>query len=127
MANSAYEVLKDEPLIMKDMSDKHAYFHVDEDGVPGLWLIAPRTAGASDEWASTARDCAERAKHSWFRIFTDMASRSYRPVPSKRDLGKPEFPVGETFMSLINIAFKGKIIKGPDCIDHPVIKKKIGA
>lgn len=91
---------------------------VNMDGVGFLW---PITVMESDNtWVESAQNCANIAKDQWIRIVSNSPAKRYDYHPANKHAGTaPKWP-NETFIEMLNLAFKNKVIKS---LDHPVIKE----
>ncbi|MCB1129922.1 MAG: hypothetical protein KDN05_02260 [Verrucomicrobiae bacterium] len=94
------------------------YLAVNMDGVGFLW---PITVTESDNtWLESAHNCAAIAQNQWIRVVSNGPAKRYDYHPAKKHAEvKPKWPK-ETFIEMLNLAFKNKVIKS---LDHPAIKE----
>jgi hypothetical protein len=73
-------------------------------------------------WHTSAAEAAERAIRSWVRVTANMSLGAYEISEAVANLSEPDWP-DQSMPELLSIAFKGRVIEGPE---HPVIKKLRG-
>lgn len=91
---------------------------------PYVWPIKlPGSDGRHNTWHSTALEAAEIAKEKWIRLQPNQDVGAYDVLVAENQTYAPQWP-GLTFLEIINIAFKGRIIGDPD---HHIIQELRGA
>lgn len=91
---------------------------------PYVWPIKlPGSDGRHNTWHSTALEAAEIAKKKWLRLQPNHDVGAYDVLVAENQNFDPRWP-DLTFLELINIAFKGRVIKDPD---HHIIQELRGA
>ena len=97
---------------------------ITQDGIVFLLPVTlPSSDGKPNSWNDTKAAAVQNAELNWVRIVANQARKAYDinlPVNPKPD---PEWP-DYSFDELLKLAFKGNVI---DSIDHPVVKKILGA
>ena len=93
-------------------------FAVDRNNNPALIPIPlPGEDGKWNSYHQSLAQAALRAESKWLRITANMSASGYDVFEAIANLSEPEWP--ECSMSdLVEIAFRGKIIAGPD---HPIV------
>jgi hypothetical protein len=90
---------------------------------PYIWPIKlPGADGRHNTWHSTALEAAEIAKKKWLRLQSNQDVGAYDVLVAENQNFDPRWP-DLNFLDLINIAFKGRIIKDPD---HQIIHELRG-
>ena len=88
-------------------------------GTNFLWPVKlPDEEGRIDSWNQSALDIVEEYPGRWIRITSNRQLGAYEVIQSSIEIPPPTWPE-EGFKSLVERAFKGKIIDRPD---HQVIK-----
>jgi len=97
---------------------------INRQGVLSLWPIRlPREDGRIDDYNRSAMDIAvNHATESWVKVVANRFLGAYEVFMATANHAEPEWPT-ISFDSIINIAFKGRII---DSLDHPVLKRLRG-
>lgn len=91
---------------------------VNLDGVGFLWPIT--VTDSDNSWIESANNCAALAQAQWIRVVSNVPAKRYDYHPAKRHAGTvPKWPK-ETFLEMLNLAFKGKVIRS---LDHPAIRQ----
>jgi hypothetical protein len=91
---------------------------VNMDGIGFLWPIT--VTDAENTWIESANNCASIAKNQWIRIVSNNNAKRYDFHPANKNAGVvPKWPK-ETFIEMLNLAFKSKVIRS---LDHPAIKQ----
>jgi hypothetical protein len=91
---------------------------VNMDGVGFLWPIS--VSDADNTWLESAHNCAAIAKDQWIRVVSNLSAKRYDYHPASKHAGTvPKWPK-ETFLEMLNLAFKNKIIRS---LDHSAIKQ----
>jgi hypothetical protein len=104
--------------VMIKTKRKLVYLTVNLDGVGFLWPIT--LFDGDNDWLESAHNCASIAKNQWIRVVSNNAAKRYDYHPANRHAGEmPKWPK-ETFIDMLNLAFKNKVIKS---LDHPAIKE----
>lgn len=99
------------------------YLAINRQKVVFLWPVKlPGPEGRRTNWHTSALDCAERAMKAWTRVAANMSLGAYEASLAETQSTEPEWPE-LPFFELLKIAFKGRIIDGPD---HPVMQKLRG-
>jgi hypothetical protein len=75
--------------------------------------------GGSRSWNDSSRACAERARHGFVRMESDLQAQSYRIRIAKEGLPPPVWPDWDR-VKWLDLAFKNKIIDRPD---HIIIRQ----
>jgi hypothetical protein len=89
-----------------------------------LWPVKlPRPGQSLTVMHSSALEAAEKAIEYWVRVAFNSNSRAYDAFKAENQFGEPEWPE-LTFREILQIAFKDRIIAGPE---HPVMQKLRGA
>jgi hypothetical protein len=83
----------------------------------------PEPGGRISGWHSSGVEGAEKAMAQWIRVVPNMNLGAYEFFVAQSPLSEPEWPE-LSLRDLIKIAFKDRIISGPD---HPVMQKLRGA
>jgi hypothetical protein len=96
---------------------------ISRQGVLTLWPIRVPDPERPSTWHTSALDAAERARHHWIRMVSDMALSAYRPFQAAGDLPPPVWPAELTFQEIITIAFRDRMITS---LDHPVVRQLRG-
>ena len=87
---------------------------VNLDGVGFLWPIT--VSDSENTWLDSAINCAAIAKGQWIRVVSNGVAKRYA---NKHAGVVPQWPK-ETFIEMLNLAFKNKVIRS---LDHPAIKQ----
>jgi hypothetical protein len=92
----------------------------------GLLFLWPLRMAGSDEtlwpaWESAAEQ-ARRAEAEWIQVYWHKGLGLYQVRRPFGNFGDPAWPK-ESFQEILNIGFKGRVIKD---VDHPVIKELLG-
>jgi hypothetical protein len=91
---------------------------------PYVWPIKlPGPDGRHNTWHSTALEAAEIAKYKWIRLQPNQDVGAYDVLVAEKQTYAAQWP-DLTFLEIINIAFKGRIIRDPD---HHIIQELRGA
>lgn len=91
---------------------------------PYVWSIKlPGSDGRHNTWHSTALEAAEIAKEKWIRLQSNQDVGAYDVLVAENQNYDPTWP-DLSFLEIINIAFKGRIIRDPD---HHIIQELRGA
>jgi hypothetical protein len=91
---------------------------VNMDGVGLLWPIT--VTDSDNTWIESANRCAAIAKDQWIRVVSNVPAKRYDYFPANKHAGAvPKWPK-ETFVEMLNLAFKNKVVKS---LDHPAIKQ----
>lgn len=97
---------------------------INQDGIVFLLpTTLPSSDGKPNSWNDTKAAAVLHGEVNWVRIVANQARKAYDinlPVNPKPG---PEWP-DITFDELLKLAFKGNVI---DTIDHPIVKKILGA
>jgi hypothetical protein len=92
-------------------------------GVLFLWPVrVPAVDGRTNDWHTSAAAAVQHAMKSWVRVKANMSLRAYEIFEAESSIPEPEWPE-LTFDAIYRIAFKDRLINGPD---HPVIKRLRG-
>lgn len=78
----------------------------------------PGSDGRLDNWNRSLALGVEVAETRWVRICSNMALGSYEIYEANGAIPEPAYPEGMTFKSLVEIAFRGRIITS---LDHPIL------
>jgi hypothetical protein len=99
------------------------YLYVNRQKVPALWPVKlPAPDGRQNQWHTSAAEAAEMAMTSWIQVVPNMNLGAYQILQAQAQLSDPEWP-DLPFNEILKIAFKDRIIDGPD---HLVIKRLRG-
>jgi hypothetical protein len=82
----------------------------------------PGEDGNRNPWHESLAQAMELAKSKWIRIAANMSGGAYDVFEARADLAPPEWPDYE-LDALVEVAFRGKIIKD---LDHPIIQSLLG-
>jgi hypothetical protein len=82
----------------------------------------PGESGTRNPWHESLAQAVEHAKMKWLRITANMHMGGYDVYEADGALPEPEWP-DHTIESLIEVAFRGKIITS---LDHPVVQTLLG-
>jgi len=92
-------------------------------GTNFLWPIRmPGQDGRLDQWNQSALTIVNEYQGRWIRVVSNMELGGYEVIVPNGEFPPPTWPE-EGFQSLVNKAFRGKVI---DSLDHPVIKRLRG-
>jgi len=84
-----------------------------------LWPIKlPDENGRYDNWNRSALEAAMLAQSKWIRVAANMSLGAYEIFQASGNLPEPKWP-DMSFREILEIAFKGKIIRS---MDHPAVK-----
>ena len=93
-------------------------------GVIFLWPVRlPSPDGRQLAWHHSAKVAAEMAMKRWIRVKSNMSLGAYDIFEASCTIPDPEWPDDVTFLKLLEIAFKGRLVDSPD---HPVLKRLRG-
>ena len=93
-------------------------------GVIFLWPVRlPSPDGRQLAWHHSAKVAAEMAMKRWIRVKSNMSLGAYDIFEASCTIPDPEWPDDVTFLKLLEIAFKGRLV---DSLDHPVLKRLRG-
>ena len=114
------------PRVVSELSDGEFFFStlylcMNRQKVLSIWRVKVPD-GRQNNWQVSEADAAERAMKTWIRLTANMNLGAYEIVEAVGNFGEPEWP-DLSFMEILKIAFKGRVIEGPD---HPVVKKLRG-
>jgi hypothetical protein len=87
-----------------------------------VFPVSRVASGLGLKWAQTAMQAAERARHRWTTMTSNMQEGQYDDDAAPADLGDPVWPE-EPFDVLLETAYRGAVIDRPD---HPVIRSLKG-
>jgi len=85
-------------------------------------VAMPGESGTRNQWHESLAQAVEHAKMKWLRITANMHMGGYDVYEADGALPQPEWP-DHTIESLIEVAFRGKIITS---LDHPVVQTLLG-
>lgn len=99
---------------------------VNRQGVPFLWPIPLPdigvNAGRHNRWGSSALEAMQLARGAWVKMVPGQGA--YRAFQAENTaLPEPQWPTDKTFFDLVNVAFKDRLITGPD---HEIVKRLRG-
>jgi hypothetical protein len=90
---------------------------------PFVWPVRfPSRGGKDNEYWRTAREAAEIAKTEWLRI--DAGAGSYDFYRPRVTFGDPAWPK-ISFSEILRIAFKNRLINGPDHIVMQTLRGEV--
>jgi len=93
-------------------------------GVVFLWPVRlPSPDGRQLAWHHSAQVAAEMAMKRWIRVKANMSLGAYDIFEASCTIPEPEWPSDISFLKLLEIAFKGRLV---DSLDHPVLKRLRG-
>jgi hypothetical protein len=99
------------------------YLAINRQRVPFIWPVKlPKPDGREIAWHTSAREGAELAMRQWIRVTPNMSLGAYDLFEAQAKLSDPEWPE-LPLKALLAIAFKGRIIDGPN---HPVMQRLNG-
>ena len=97
---------------------------INRQGVIFLWPIRlPGEDGRIDNWNQSALEAAKLAKSKWVRLAANLSLGAYEIFEAVSELPEPSWP-DISFEEIVQLAFKGRYV---DSVDHPVIKRLLGA
>jgi hypothetical protein len=100
------------------------YACINRQGVVFLWPVRlPGADGRQLDWHRSAAEVAEMATKRWVRVKANMSLGAYEPFEASSTIPDPEWPADLTFMQMLTIAFKGRLV---DSYSHPVLKRLRG-
>ena len=82
----------------------------------------PGESGTRNQWHESLAQAVEHAKLKWLRISANTHIGGYDVYEAEGVLPEPEWPAHD-IESLIEVAFRGKIITS---LDHPVVQSLLG-
>ena len=89
-----------------------------------MWPVRlPSPDGRQLAWHHSAQVAAEMAMKRWIRVKANMSLGAYDIFEASCTIPEPEWPGDVTFLKLLEIAFKGRLV---DSLDHPVLKRLRG-
>jgi hypothetical protein len=99
------------------------YLCINRQKVLSFWPVKlPGPDGRQMAWHTSAAEAAERAIRRWVRVTANMSLGAYEISEAVANLSEPDWP-DQSMPELLSIAFKGRVIEGPE---HPVMKKLRG-
>ncbi len=104
---------------------RRVVLHAAIDRQNNIFLIPvqlPNEDGTRNPWHESLAQAVECAKTKWIRISANQNIQGYNIFAADADLPEPDWP-DSTIETLIEVAFRGKIINS---IDHPVIQSLLG-
>jgi hypothetical protein len=109
---------------LRDEGDMYSLrLAINRQTVPFFWAVKlPKPDGRINEWHRSNAEAAELAEHEWVRVRANMSLRAYDIFVAEKKFPDPEWP-DKPYTELLRIAFKDRIIEGPD---HPVVKRLRG-
>ena len=100
------------------------YTAVDRNGNPFLIPVPlPGPDGRRNAWHQSLELVVVKAQEKWVRCVANMSAGGYDMLVAEAALTEPEWP-DMTFEGMLAMAFRGKVIDGPD---HPVVRKLKGS
>jgi hypothetical protein len=97
---------------------------INRQGVAFLWPARlPDPSGRVSTWQMSAMSAIDNAVKNWIRVVPNMSLGAYDVIVAEKSLFEPKWPK-LPMHELLRIAFKDKVISGPD---HPVMQKLRGA
>ena len=123
-ARESYVVVPD---VAQEISElvRPVMLHAAIDRQNNVFLIPvplPGEAGTRNQWHESLAQAVEYAKLKWIRITANMHVGGYDVNEAQADLPEPEWPAHD-IDSLVQVAFRGKIITG---LDHPIVQSLLG-
>ena len=101
------------------------YLAINRQKVMFLWPVKlPEAGGRISQWHTSGLEGAEKAMTQWVKVVPNMSLGAYEFFVAENPLSDPEWPPSVTLHDLLKIAFKDRIINGPD---HPVMQRLRGA
>lgn len=82
----------------------------------------PGESGTRNQWHESLAQAVEHAKQKWLRISANTHIGGYDVYEAEGVLPEPEWPAHD-IESLIEVAFRGKIITS---LDHPIVQSLLG-
>lgn len=99
------------------------YLCINRQKVLTFWPVRlPGSDGKQMTWHTSAAEGAEMAMTRWVRLIANMSLGAYEIFESEATLSEPDWPE-QSMPELLSIAFKGRIIEGPE---HLVMKRLRG-
>jgi len=88
-----------------------------------VWPIKlPDSDGRQNVWNATKMEGAEKAKTLWIRLIPNQDIGAYEFKIAENQDYEPKWP-NLSFLEILNIAFKGRIISDPN---HPIVQELRG-
>lgn len=111
------------PSLSAEIKPVKLYTCITRTGTVFLWNVrVPGVDGRGSRWWDTAHEVAEEAKTTWVRCCSNHDLGGYDMVRAVGTLLPPSWP-SHRFRDLLELAFKGKLIKNAD---HHIIKRLQG-
>jgi hypothetical protein len=116
------------PSVLEEMRNEYRQYTiftaVNLQGAPFLWAVPlPIDDGREpNTWLVTNREAAELAMNRWVRVASDIGAGAYSVIEYEGAPIEPVWPE-ETFLDLLKLAFKNRMIDRPD---HPMILRLRG-
>ena len=109
--------------IPDEITPKVFFTSINRQGVCFLYPVKlPGEDGRIDTWNQSAMEAIQRAMKNWVRVSSNMSLGGYDVFEATGIQQEPQWPDLD-LESLIQIAFKGRIINS---MDHPVIQRLKG-
>lgn len=85
-----------------------------------VWPVkTPSPDGRQNTWQISAAEASEKGMKTWIRLTPNMSLGAYEVSEAVGNFGEPEWPE-ISLMEFLRIAFKGRVIDGPD---HTVVQR----
>jgi hypothetical protein len=106
------------PLFGNKVVDRVLFLCVNSQGLVFWWPVNAGGNGRYNSWNDSALEAVQAARKGWIRIESNMSLGAYDIFLPSGTIPDPEWPQ-EDMNTLLEKAFKGKIIDNPD---HPIVK-----
>ena len=117
-----------EPSVVAGLSDETRivtlHLAVNPQGAIFLWPVPePRLDGKENDWWTSTRIAAQRARTVWIRMVANMSLGAYDVFVAAGALGNPIWP-DQTMAEILQVAFGDRYIIWD--LDHPVVRRLRG-
>lgn len=115
--------LSEVPDLQTECFVANLFLSINRSAVLFLWPVrVPTAERRSSDWHVSAATAAQQAMSHWIRIKPNMSLGAYEIFQAESAIPDPVWPE-LTFQEISRIAFKDRLIAGPD---HPVIRRLRG-
>jgi hypothetical protein len=105
--------------LANEVTSKTLYLAMNRSGDVFLLPVKlPGSDGRLDNWNRSLATAVEMAETRWLRICSNLTMGCYEMYEATGAIPEPVWPEDMTFQSLVETAFRGRIITG---LDHPII------
>lgn len=117
-----------EPSVVAGLSDETRivtlHLAVNRQGAIFLWPVPePSLDGKGNDWWTSTRIAAQRARTDWIRMVANMSLGAYDVFVAAGALGNPIWP-NQTMAEILQVAFGDRYIIRD--LDHPVVRRLRG-